>query len=76
VSGALDLGAQIRRTLGFLLVVALLLWSEQEVASGNAAPLNKSRAAGYLVMQSKADLFPAGCGGEGEGLAAGLPLYR
>jgi hypothetical protein len=68
-SGLLDLGAQIRGALGFLLTVVLLLWSEQAVVSGNATPLNKLRAAGYLLMKSKvaAELFLADRGGEGEG---------
>jgi hypothetical protein len=36
--------------------------------------LNKLRVAGYLPMQSKAELFLASRGGEGKGLASSLPL--
>jgi hypothetical protein len=50
VSGALDLGAQIRSILGYLLAVALLLWPERVVVRGFTAPLNKFGAAGFFPM--------------------------
>jgi hypothetical protein len=66
MGGALDLGAQIRSVLGFLLIVALLLWPERVAASGFTAPLNKFGAAGFIPLLIKAKLFLAGRGGEEE----------
>jgi hypothetical protein len=68
LGGALDLGAQIRSVLGFLLVVALLLWPERVAASGFTAPLNKVGAAGFFPLQIKAKLFLADRGGWGKSL--------
>jgi hypothetical protein len=68
MGGALDLGAQIRSILGFLLVVALLLWPERVAASGFTAPLSKFGAAGFFPLQIKAKLFLAGRGGGGKSL--------
>jgi hypothetical protein len=63
----LDLSAQIRSVLGFLLVVALLLWLERVAASGFTALLNKFGAAGFFPLQIEVNLFLAGRGGGGGG---------
>jgi hypothetical protein len=65
---ALGLGAQILRAIGFLIIALMLLWPEQVAMMGDAAPSNKSRAAGFLNLQIQVEvkLFLAGRGGEAE----------
>jgi hypothetical protein len=74
LGGALDLGAQIRSVLGYLLMVALLLWLERAAVSRFTALSNKFGAAGFFPLQIKAILFLAGRGGGGEKFAADLSL--